>query len=148
VLITEDDSQGGWDHISAYRTIGMVVSAYSPNRVVTTNYNQTSMVRTIEQILGLPPMNILDATAMPMFDCFSKTKTSQQYTALPSNILFDQMNRPLSQLRGKERRYALKSMNELFNEVDGGEDEEMNEIIWYYVLKERKREREEEGKNN
>jgi hypothetical protein len=39
-------------------------------------------------------------------------------------------------------------MNELFNEVDGGEDEEMNEIIWYYVQKERKREREEEGKNN
>jgi YVTN family beta-propeller protein len=139
VLITEDDSQGGWDHISAYRTIGMVVSAYSPNRVVTTNYNQTSMVRTIEQILGLPPMNILDATAMPMFDCFSKTKTSQQFTALPNNIPLDQMNRPLSQLRGKERRYALKSMNELFNEVDGGEDEEMNEIIWYYVQKERKR---------
>jgi hypothetical protein len=45
------------------------------------------------------------------------------------------MNKPLSQLRGKERRYALKSMNELFNEVDGGEDEEMNEIIWFYVKK-------------
>jgi len=148
ILITEDDSQGGWDHISAYRTIGLVISAYSPDKVVTTNYNQTSMVRTIEQILGIPPMNILDATAMPMFDCFSQTKSSKQYTALPNNVPLDEMNKPLSQLRGKERRYALKSMNELFNEVDGGEDEEMNEIIWYYVQKESQRVRESERKRN
>ena len=41
------------------------------NTTISTQYNQTSMVRTIEQILGMPPMNIMDATAMPMFDCFT-----------------------------------------------------------------------------
>jgi hypothetical protein len=43
------------------------------------------------------------------------------------------MNKPLSALKGKERRMALKSQNELFNEVDGGQDDEMNRIIWFYA---------------
>jgi YVTN family beta-propeller protein len=133
ILITQDDSQSGWDHISAYRTVGLVISAYPAEGVVTTNYNQTSMVRTIEQILGIPPMNILDATASPMVDCFSKTKNIRPYTALGNNVPLDEMNKPLSQLRGKDRKYAIKSMNELYNEVDGGRDDEMNEIIWHYV---------------
>jgi YVTN family beta-propeller protein len=133
ILITQDDSQSGWDHISAYRTVGLAISAYPVEGVVTTNYNQTSMVRTIEQILGIPPMNILDATATPMFDCFSKTKNSRTYTALGNNVPLDEMNKPLSQLKGKDRKYAIKSMNELYNEVDGGRDDEMNEIIKHYV---------------
>src|SRR5207253_411451 len=58
VFVTEDDSQSGWDHVSGYRTVGFVMSPYSQTgRTVHTNYNQTSMVRTIEQILGIPPMN-------------------------------------------------------------------------------------------
>jgi hypothetical protein len=133
ILVTQDDSQGGWDHISGYRTVGLVVSAYSTGKLVTTNYNQTSMVRTIEQILGIPPMNVLDATATPMFDCFSSTKTAGAFKKLDSNIPLDAMNKPMSALRGRERKYALKSLNEVYNEVDGGEDDEMNEIIWFYT---------------
>jgi phospholipase C len=44
IFITEDDSQSGWDHISAYRTTGLVISPYSTGRLVTSNYNQTSNV--------------------------------------------------------------------------------------------------------
>ena len=135
ILITEDDSQGGWDHISAYRTIGMAISAYNRKGVVSTHYNQTSMVRTIEQVLGIPPMNVLDATATPMFDLFEQKKEVVRYAHLPTNIPLDKMNKPLTSLRGKERRLALKSMHELFNEVDGGEDEEMNDVVWYYIKK-------------
>jgi YVTN family beta-propeller protein len=133
IFITQDDSQGGWDHISAYRTVGMVISAYSTGTVVTSNYNQTSMVRTMEQILGLPPMNVLDATAQPMFDCFSDAKRTFRFNYLPSNIPLDEMNRPLSALKGIEKKYAKQSMNEVYNEVDGGEDDEMNRIIWFYA---------------
>jgi hypothetical protein len=133
IMITQDDSQGGWDHISGYRTVGVVVSAYSTGKLVTTNYNQTSMVRTIEQILGIPPMNVIDATATPMFDCFSPTKTVGAFKKLSNNIPLDQMNKPLSALRGREKKFALKSMNEVYNEVDGGEDDDMNEIIWFYT---------------
>ena len=76
VFVTEDDSQSGWDHISSYRTICQVISPYSKlNKTIHTNYNQTSMVRTMEQILGIPPMNVIDATALPMFDCFGDIKT-------------------------------------------------------------------------
>ena len=48
-------------------------------------------------------------------------------------IPLDKMNKPLNALRGKERKYALDSMNELFEEVDGGEDDAMNRIVWYYT---------------
>jgi YVTN family beta-propeller protein len=135
ILVTQDDSQSGWDHISAYRTVGLAISAYSKKGVTSTNYNQTSMVRTIEQVLGIPPMNIIDATASPMFDLFQNDKNLIRYSHLPNNIPLDKMNKSLSSLKGKERKMALQSMNELFNEVDGGEDEEMNEIVWYYIKK-------------
>jgi YVTN family beta-propeller protein len=71
IFVLEDDSQGGWDHVSAYRTVSLVISPYSRLKSVnSTYYNQPSIVRTIEQILGLPPMNIQDAIANPMSDCF------------------------------------------------------------------------------
>ncbi len=133
IFITQDDSQGGWDHISAYRTVGLVISPYSTGKINSSNYNQTSMLRTIEQILGIPPMNMLDATARIMTDCFQSTKNTQSYNALKNNIPLDEMNKSLNALRGKERRMALQSQNEVFNEVDGGEDDTMNKIIWYYA---------------
>lgn len=74
IFVTQDDSQGGWDHVSAYRTVGLVASAYSKKSTVHTKYNQVSMLRTIEQILGLPPMNTMDATSRLMTDCFTTTK--------------------------------------------------------------------------
>jgi YVTN family beta-propeller protein len=131
IFITQDDSQSGWDHISGYRTVGLVVSPFGTGDVITTQYNQTSMVRTIEQILGIPPMHGIDATASPMFDCFSKNKHLIKYRSLAANIPLDQMNKPLTTLKGREKRYALQSMDEVYNEVDGGEDGEMNRIIWF-----------------
>jgi hypothetical protein len=102
------------------------------------NYNQTSMLRTIEQILGIPPMNIMDATARLMTDCFQEKKNFGTYTALPSNVPLDKMNKPLQALSGKARNYALQSQKELFNEVDGGKDDAMNRIIWYYTKGDKK----------
>ena len=133
IFITQDDSQSGWDHISAYRTVGLTISPYSTGKLVTSNYNQTSMLRTIEQILGLPPMNVIDATARLMSDCFQQIKNPVTYTALANNIPLDQMNKPMSALHGRERKFALQSQDEVFNEVDGGEDDTMNRIIWFYA---------------
>jgi hypothetical protein len=132
VFVTEDDSQGGWDHLSPYRTVGLVVSPYNQGGTITTRYNQTSVVRTIEQILGIPPMNFIDATAMPMYDCFGSTRTSNRFTALANNIPLDQMNKSMARLRGVERALARQSKKEVFEEVDGGEDEKMNRILWYH----------------
>ncbi len=133
VFITEDDSQSGWDHVSSYRTTAQVISAYTiRNKTLHTPYNQTSMVRTIEQILGIPPMNIIDATAQPMFDCFSNTKAkSYQYSSIPNKIPLDLMNKPLAQLKGKAAYYAKQSYISVFKDIDGGEDDKMNRILWF-----------------
>ena len=132
VFITEDDSQSGWDHISAYRTSGLIISPYSQlGRTVHTNYNQISMLRTIELILGLPPMHTIDATALPMFDCFTNTRTSTPYTTLPNRIPLDEMNKPFSALTGKALYYARKSVENANEGVDKGEDDVMNRILWF-----------------
>ena len=72
ILVTEDDPQAGLDHVDGHRTVGMVISPYTKRgEVVSTYYSQINMVRTIENILGLPPMNQLDMTAEAMVDCFT-----------------------------------------------------------------------------
>jgi hypothetical protein len=110
-----------------------VASPYSSGKLVSTHYNQVSMLRTIEQILGIPPMNIMDATSRLMTDCFQSTPNKSIYTARPNNVPLDKMNKPLNALRGKERKLAELSQNELFKEVDGGRDDEMNKVIWFYT---------------
>lgn len=132
IFITEDDSQDGWDHVSAYRTVGAVVSPYSRlKKTVRTNYNQVSMLRTIEQILGLPPMNISDATAMPMFDCFSYTPDFSPFIALPNQIPLNEMNKSLTELKGPALHFARKSMEPQFDHIDQGNDDLFNRIIWF-----------------
>ena len=132
IFVTEDDSQSGWDHISSYRTTGLVISAYSVmGKTIHTNYNQTGMVRTIEQILGLPPMNVIDATALPLFDCFSTVRSSYVFSHVSNLIPLDKMNKPLAELKGKAAYFARASANQAFKDVDGGDDELMNKILWF-----------------
>jgi len=132
VFITEDDSQSGWDHVSAYRTVGMVVSPYSrTGEVLHSNYNQPSMVRTIEQILGIPPMNIMDATAKPMFDCFGGKADLTPYRTIKNQVPLDEMNPPLTALKGAALRLAEKSMEPQFDGIDSGNDDLFNRILWY-----------------
>jgi hypothetical protein len=110
----------------------MVLSPYSrTGQIVGTNYNQPSMVRTIEQILGLPPMNIMDATAKPMFDCFSSTPNFTPFTSVSNLIPLNEMNKPLSSLKGKDLYYAKKSMDPQFDGIDTGDDDLFNRILWY-----------------
>jgi YVTN family beta-propeller protein len=132
ILVVEDDSQGGWDHVSAYRTVALVISPYS--RLKNTNhtyYTQPSMVRTIEQVLGLPPMNIQDAIANPMSDCFGNLPDMTPYHALPNNIPIDEMNPQLISLNGKALYFAKKSMLPEFSGVDSGNDDLLNRILWF-----------------
>lgn len=132
VFLTEDDSQNGWDHVSAYRTVGMVMSPFSRfTTTVHTNYNQPSMVRTIEQILGLPPMNISDATAMPMFDCFTSTPDFRPFEFVSNQIPLDEMNKSLEELKGTALHFARKSMEPQFDHIDAGDDKLFNRIIWF-----------------
>jgi YVTN family beta-propeller protein len=132
VFVTEDDSQSGWDHVSAYRTTSLVISPYSHlQQTVHRNYNQTCMVRTIEQILGIPPMNVIDATALPMFDCFKSTPDPTPYEKVMNRVPLNEMNKSTASLSGKAKKYALLSATPQFEHIDGGNDDLLNRILWY-----------------
>ena len=133
IFVTEDDSQEGWDHISAYRTTGLVISPYSRlQKTIHTQYNTTSIVRSIEQILGLPPMNSLDATALPMNDCFNLLKDNQYtFKYLPNKIPLNEMNKELASLKGKSLELAKQSKKGKFDKTDSGDDFLFNKILWY-----------------
>ena len=132
IFVVEDDSQDGWDHVSAYRTVAMVISPYSKKtETIHTPYNQPSMVRTIEQILGLPPMNIQDAIALPMTECFNETPDYTSFISVKNQIPLDEMNPSLSALSGKQLHFAQLSMDKQFNGIDTGNDDLFNRIIWF-----------------
>jgi hypothetical protein len=132
VFVTEDDSQDGWDHVSAYRTTGFVISPYSHlQKTIHTNYNQTCIVRTIEQILGIPPMNVMDATALPMFDCFSDTLKNETFAHVKNSIPLNEMNKSTASLKGKARKFAKLSTLPEFAHIDGGIDDLLNRILWF-----------------
>jgi YVTN family beta-propeller protein len=132
IFITEDDSQAGWDHVSAYRTTGFVVSPYSHmQKTISTNYNQTCIVRSIEQILGIPPMNIIDATALPMFNCFTNKQSDFTYKAVQNRIPLNDINPKLAALKGQALHFAKASALPEFDHVDGGSDDLLNRILWY-----------------
>ncbi len=87
IIACEDDPQSGWDHVSGYRTTAYVISAYTKRHaVISVNYNQTSILRTMELMLGLPPMNQMDATATPMTACFTDQPDFTPYDCVTNNI--------------------------------------------------------------
>lgn len=132
VFVTEDDSQDGWDHVSAYRTVGLVASPYSRlGQTIHTNYTQPSMVHTIEQILGLPPMNVEDAIAPLMTDCFNHTPDVSPYVAEPNMIPLDEMNPSPVGLNGRALHYAKMSASPQFDGLDTGDDDLLNHILWF-----------------
>jgi DNA-binding beta-propeller fold protein YncE len=132
IFVVEDDSQSGWDHVSAYRTVAQIISPYTRSgKTVHTYYTQPSVVRTIEQILGLPPMNIQDAIANPMTGCFKSPPDMTPYNAVPNNIPLDEMNKPLLSLNGDALYFAEKSMLPEYDGIDRGDDDLLNRILWF-----------------
>src|SRR5207248_4963016 len=72
IFVIEDDAQNGPDHVDAHRTVGLVVSPYTKRRFVdSTQYSTVAMIRTMELILGLPPLSQYDAAARPMYASFT-----------------------------------------------------------------------------
>ncbi|MBN2508063.1 MAG: bifunctional YncE family protein/alkaline phosphatase family protein [Verrucomicrobia bacterium] len=132
LLVIEDDPQAGWDHVSGYRTTCFVVSPYTKRRqTVHTAYNQTSLIRTLELILGLPPMNQLDATATPMSDCFTLAPDFTPFTAVPNQVPLDQINPPPRQITDPIlRRDAVVSARLPLDEVDRCPEDVFNRILW------------------
>jgi YVTN family beta-propeller protein len=132
ILVVEDDPQNGYDHVDGHRTVALAISPYSRrNFVDSTNYNQTGMVKTIELMLGLPPMNQMDLSATPMRNCFQETPNLTPYTAVANKVALDEMNPPLKALRGKALFWAEKSLALNLRQGDKADEDTLNRIIWH-----------------
>jgi YVTN family beta-propeller protein len=132
IFAIEDDPQAGWDHISGYRTTAYVISPFTKRgEVVSTQYNQTSILRTIELILGLPPMNQMDATATPMSDCFTDKADLTPFTSVSNNIPLDQLNPEMKKIADPLlRRYAKLSEKLPLEVADQCPEDLLNRILW------------------
>jgi YVTN family beta-propeller protein len=132
IFAVEDDPQSGWDHVSGYRTTAYVASAYTKRgQVVSTQYNQTSILRTIELMLGLPPMNQIDATATPMFDCFAGAPDFTPFDAVSNNVPVDKMNPAARDISNPQlRKDARISARLPLDKPDQCPDDVLNRILW------------------
>ena len=132
IFAIEDDPQAGWDHVSGYRTTAYVVSPYTKRgKVISTQYNQTGILRTIELMLGLPPMNLMDATATPMSDCFTDKPDYAPFAAVPNNVPLDEINpEPKKISDSLLRRDALASARLRLDQVDQCPEDLLNRILW------------------
>ena len=124
VFIVEDDAQNGPDHVDAHRSTAYVAGPYvKRNFVDHTPYTTSGMLRTIELILGIPPMSQYDAGATPMWRCFTPTANNAPFEALPSNINLADKNVVWNEL-------AEKSATFDFTKEDRAPDLEFSEVIW------------------
>jgi YVTN family beta-propeller protein len=134
IFVIQDDPQSGFDHVDGKRTVALCISPYTKRgEVISTQYNQNSILRTMELILGLSPMSQFDLVATPMTDCFIDKPDFTPYTAVPNQIPLDQMNPKLSSIKGKQLYWAKRSMDLPLEEVDKAKDDVLNKIIWYAV---------------
>jgi YVTN family beta-propeller protein len=134
IVVVEDDPQFGFDHVDGHRSVLQVISPYTRRHFVdSTNYNQTGVVKTIELILGLPPMNQLDLSATPLRSCFQDRPDPTPYTAVPNRVPLDEMNPPLDRLKGQARHWAEKSLGLNFDKEDEADEETLNRILWHSV---------------
>jgi YVTN family beta-propeller protein len=134
IFVNEDDPQDGFDHVDGHRSLCLVISPYTRRKAVISEfYNQTSVLHTIQRILGLPAMNQMDGAASLMTACFTDKPDFTPYTCLPNRVPLDELNPPLSSLRGKQRYWAQQSQQIPWHIVDGAEEDTLNRILWHAV---------------
>jgi Phosphoesterase family len=132
ILVVEDDPQDGFDHVDGHRTVALAISAYTKRKHVDhTCYNQTGMVKTIELMLGLPPMNQLDLSATPMKNCFMEKPDLTPYVCVPNKIKLDEMNAALDGLKGPALHWAKESVALNLDEGDAADEDTLNRILWF-----------------
>lgn len=127
VFVLEDDAQNGPDHIDAHRSPVYVAGPYvKRNAVIHNMYSTSGVLRTIELILGLPPMSQYDASALPLYECFSNTPDLTHFAVKPAQVNLEQRN-------VADNKSSLRSGHFNFAKEDAVPDLELNDVIWKYV---------------
>jgi len=127
IFIIEDDAQNGPDHVDSHRTAGLVISPYVKRKFVDSDmYSTLSMLRTVELLLGLPPMTQHDAAAPPMVNTFMAKPDLSGFTALPAGI--DILAKNPAQGYG-----AVSSARMDWSEYDRIDEDLLNRILWHSI---------------
>jgi len=128
VFVIEDDAQNGSDHVDAHRTVGFVISPYTRRKgaVDSTMYSTVSMLRTMELILGLPPLSQHDASATPMTAAFSDTPDPAPFVHRETNIPFYETNPDAAPMQAESDSWD-------FSKEDEAPELALNEAIWKSV---------------
>jgi YVTN family beta-propeller protein len=127
VFIVEDDAQNGPDHVDAHRTTAYVTGGFVKRGYVDhTMYSTSSILRTIELILGMPPMTQYDAAAEPMWRCFSSTLNLTPFTSVPAQIDITQRNTAMNEWQRRSEKFN-------FTKEDAVPDMEFNLVLWHGI---------------
>jgi YVTN family beta-propeller protein len=127
VFVLEDDAQDGPDHVDAHRSPAYVAGGFVKRHFVDhTMYSTTSVLRTIELILGIPPMSQYDAAATPLWRCFSNTVDATGFTAKPLQTDINEKNQVTNAWQRKSETFD-------FTKEDKINDREFTEVIWKAV---------------
>jgi YVTN family beta-propeller protein len=124
IFVLEDDAQNGPDHVDAHRSVAFVISPYTKRGVVdSTLYTTSGMLRTMELILGLPPMSQYDAAATPVYNALHARPVLAPYTRREARVSLTETN--------DDRAFgAQASMAMNLEEADRAPEFELNEILW------------------
>lgn len=129
IFVLEDDAQSGYDHVDAHRSIAFVISPYVKKGTIDSRfYNTDSMLRTMELLLGLPPMCQYDAVAPPMTVFGDAPDNDAPYTALlPPRHIIAEVNQATA--------YRAEDSERLLNPLleESMPDEELNDILWHAI---------------
>ena len=136
IFVVEDDAQDGGDHMDSHRTTAYVAGAYVKNAVVSTPYTTLNFIRTMEEVLGLGPLNLNDALAAPMSDIFNTTPSDWSFTATPAAILYcSQLPLPASNTPCNDPtpdvtywKRVTRGMD--FSDADLVDGQAFNRILW------------------
>lgn len=124
VFVLEDDAQNGPDHVDAHRSIAFMAGPFVKREYVDhTMYSTAGVLRTIELILGLPPMSQYDAAAMPLFRCFTPAANSTPYTHIAETVDMDEMTVAINDLSRLSDSFDLSV-------ADRVPDKMLNEVLW------------------
>ena len=127
IFVLEDDAQNGPDHVDAHRSPAFAISPYiKRNSVNSSMFSTSGMLRTIELILGLPPMSQYDAAAVPFSDCFTTNPDFKPYRVRPANVDLEQRNVAWN-------KSAQRSQEWNFAREDAAPDLDLNEVVWKSV---------------
>jgi len=137
IFIIEDDAQDGPDHVDCHRSTTYVISPWiNQGAVDHTFYNHTSVLKTMEMILGLQPLTSYDATAIPIMDWNSQPSNNAPYTAvLPDQDIVCAQSPDINQLSSTDpmRRMMIRAGQMDFDHPDSAPERELNEMIWKSV---------------